>query len=489
MGWLRRNFDTCFIVLQVWLDGFTILLSCLLGLNLFRQMHEFALYRQLVVVIVGVTLICFWSCGLYRWRKSILNVEEYRATFQATSLSFLGTATAIFLLRAAGEDSPEWAFPGYPMLKAIHDVAGLADIEQWSRFIYVVVFALIFLLTVIQRGIMFKVSSSLHARGYVNTNVAVFGTGDLAQRIEQKMRIFPTLGYRFVGYFDVDDELPPEHQAARPFLGGRRKLEEMRVKHSISRVIIAKPEMEEDELIELCGHLENLGVEYQVVPRLYHFFSQRFTIDSLDSIPLITLNRNPGRPIYRFIKALVDRSLALVLLLLFSPFLLLIAFLIRRESKGPVFFSQVRVGYKEHTFRMLKFRTMYHDMCMDAVTPSTRSDPRVTKIGGFLRRTSLDELPQLVNVLRGEMSLVGPRPEMPFIVGHIKNDMEDPVYHLRFDTKPGITGLWQVSSARKAPIQENIDYDLYYLENQSVFLDIVILFLTALAVLRIRDTF
>jgi putative colanic acid biosynthesis UDP-glucose lipid carrier transferase len=113
----------------------------------------------------------------------------------------------------------------------------------------------------------------------------------------------------------------------------------------------------------------------------------------------------------------------------------------------------------------------------------------VTRIGSFLRRTSLDELPQLVNVLRGEMSLVGPRPEMPFIVGHIKNDMEDPVYHLRFDTKPGITGLWQVSSARKAPIQENIDYDLYYLENQSVFLDIVILFLTVLAVLRIRDTF
>ncbi len=486
MGWLRRNFDTCFIVLQVWLDGITILLACLWGLSVFRNLHEFALYRQLVVVIVGVTLVSFWSCGLYRWRKSILNVEEYRSAFQATALSFLGTATTIYLLREVDASATDWAFPGFELLKRVHEVVGLADIDQWSRFTYVVIFGLIFLLTVVQRGIMFKISSMLHAAGFGNTNVAVFGTGDMAQRIEQKMRIFPTLGFRFVGYIDEGEREP---DAPRPYLGGRRQFEELRLRHGISRVIIAKPEMEEDQLIELCGHLENLGIEYQVVPRLYHFFSQRFAIDSLDSIPLITLNRNPGRPVYRFTKAVVDRGLALVLLVLLSPFLLLIALLIRRESQGPVFFSQVRVGFKQRTFRMLKFRSMYHDVCVDATTPSARSDPRVTRIGSFLRRTSLDELPQLVNVLRGEMSLVGPRPEMPFIVGHIKNDMEDPVYHLRFDTKPGITGLWQVSSARKAPIQENIDYDLYYLENQSVFLDIVILFLTGLAVLRIRDTF
>ncbi len=489
MSWLRRNFDTCFIVAQVWLDGITILFACLMGLGLFRQMHEFGLYRQLVVVIVGVTLLSFWSCGLYRWRKSILNVEEYRAAFQATALSFLGTATALYLLRAAGEITPEWTFPGFGILQRIHDVFGLAAIDQWSRFIYVVIFALIFVLTVIQRGVMFQVSSFLHARGYACTNVAVYGTGDMALRVQQKMRIFPTLGFHFVGFFDEEDELPAGHSAAKPFLGGRHRLEEMRTKLGISRVIVAKPELEEDQLIELCRHLESLRIEYQVVPRLYHFFSQRFTIDNLDSIPLISLNRNPGRPVYRFVKAVVDRCVAAVLLVALLPFFALTAFLIKRESKGPVFFSQVRVGYREETFRMLKFRTMYHEMCVDAVTPQNRSDPRVTRIGSFLRRTSLDELPQLVNVLRGEMSLVGPRPEMPFIVGHIKNDMEDPVYHLRFDTKPGITGLWQVSSARKAPIQENIDYDLYYLENQSVFLDIVILFLTVLAVLRIRDTF
>ena len=166
-----------------------------------------------------------------------------------------------------------------------------------------------------------------------------------------------------------------------------------------------------------------------------------------------------------------------------SFFLLLLALAIKRESPGPIFFSQVRVGQGGRTFRMLKLRTMYTDMCGDAVSPSSGRDPRITRLGRVLRSTSLDELPQFMNVLRGEMSLVGPRPEMPFIV-----DSYSAVDRLRLDAKPGITGLWQVSEARKSPIHENIDYDLYYIENQSLVLDFVIFFLTALAILRVRAT-
>ena len=130
---------------------------------------------------------------------------------------------------------------------------------------------------------------------------------------------------------------------------------------------------------------------------------------------------------------------------------------------------------------MLKFRTMHQEMCEDALSPVSSKDPRITRLGRFLRRFSLDEFPQFLNVLRGEMSLVGPRPEMPFIV-----DQYSAVGRLRLDARPGITGLWQVSEARKDPIHENLDYDLYYIENQSFFLDMVILFLTLMAVLRIR---
>ena len=180
---------------------------------------------------------------------------------------------------------------------------------------------------------------------------------------------------------------------------------------------------------------------------------------------------------------MLDIVTSLTLLTLALPLLILLAIAIKRESPGPVFFSQVRVGQGGRTFRMLKFRTMYTHMCGDAVSPSSGQDPRVTRLGRILRSTSLDELPQFLNVLRGEMSLVGPRPEMPFIV-----ESYSAVDRLRLDAKPGITGLWQVSEARKSPIHENIDYDLYYIENQSLVLDFVIFFLTAMAVLRVRTT-
>ncbi len=132
---------------------------------------------------------------------------------------------------------------------------------------------------------------------------------------------------------------------------------------------------------------------------------------------------------------------------------------------------------------MFKFRTMYADMCGDAVTPQHGRDPRVTRVGRILRKTSLDEIPQLWNVLKGDMSLVGPRPEMPFIV-----DQYDELQMRRLDVKPGITGLWQVSAARNAPIHENVDYDLYYIENQSFFLDALIFVLTLGTMLKLRST-
>jgi exopolysaccharide biosynthesis polyprenyl glycosylphosphotransferase len=268
-----------------------------------------------------------------------------------------------------------------------------------------------------------------------------------------------------------------------PIIGGRKDLARLKQAHNISRVFVASPLMDEDELVGLCSRLEDVGIEYQVVPRLYHFFSRRITVDNLDSVPLITPSEDPVRPFYRLVKRLIDLTSAIVLLSITFPILLLVAWLIKRESAGPVLFSQVRVGLGGRTFRMLKFRTMFSEMCGDAVSPDSKNDPRVTKIGKFLRGSSLDELPQFINVLRGEMSLIGPRPEMPFII-----DAYSAIDRLRLDAKPGITGLWQVSEARKAPIHENIDYDLYYIENQSIVLDLVIFVLTATAVFRIKTT-
>ena len=181
------------------------------------------------------------------------------------------------------------------------------------------------------------------------------------------------------------------------------------------------------------------------------------------------------------IKRLSDVTVSFAVLIAGLPIFLFVALLLKRESRGTVFFRQDRAGQNGRQFKIFKFRTMYPDMCDDAPSPGSSSDPRITPLGRLLRKFSLDEFPQLFNVLRGEMSLVGPRPEMPFIV-----EKYSAAERLRLDAKPGITGLWQVSEARKDPIHENLDYDLYYIEHQSFFLDVVILFLTILAVLKIR---
>lgn len=488
MRWFRTNFDTCFIVLQVWFDGLMVLLACLLGFYLFRWMEPNAPlslreYAQVFVLITGVTLGCFWACGLYRWRKSILNVEEYQAIFKAVLASFFVSSTLMLFLRPAQPDLEQENII-YRGLQPIHEMIRLdLSADDYSRILLMVVFLAVFLVTVVQRGLAFHFLSWLHAKGFGNTRVAVFGTGPMALRLEQKLRLFPTLGYNFVGFLDDDQQRHGSSLRGHPILGGRQDLAELMQREGIKRVFVADPSMEEDGLVDLCSRLEDIGIEYQVVPRLYHFFSRRINIDNLDSVPLITPTVDPVRPLYRAAKRLIDLAVSASLLLLALPLLLLIALLIKRDSPGPVFFSQVRVGLGGRTFRMLKFRTMYVDQCGDAISPDSKQDPRVTRIGRILRATSLDELPQFLNVLIGEMSLVGPRPEMPFIV-----ESYSPVDRLRLDAKPGITGLWQVSEARKAPIHENIDYDLYYIENQSIVLDMVIFVLTAAAMFKVRST-
>lgn len=508
LQWLWKRFDRVFIVLQVWVDGLIVAGSFFLGFWLFRGLvvntevpltvsgesvpirgPDLQDYVELMAIIMFSTMAGFWYCGMYGKNKSILNVEEYRSAFKAIVLAFFLSSSAIFFLKSPAMD---WEMSQlrehnffYRLISPIHEILQVSatDIDKYSRVMFLIIFVLIFFFMVIQRALMFWISSRLHAHGFGNTNVAVFGTGPMALRVQQKLRLFPRLGYNFVGFLDDQDSLHGHLVRGHPVLGGRDQLDEIRQRHDIKHLIIAKPQLDEDKLVELCSRCENYGISYQVVPRLYHFFSKRYTVENLDSIPLITLSDKNSQPVYRPLKYLMDFIAASAALAIAGIPMLAIALLIKRGSQGPIFFSQLRVGQGGKTFRILKFRTMFVEMCGDEITPQTSSDPRITKIGRFLRATSLDELPQFFNVLKGEMSLVGPRPEMPFIV-----ETYSSVDRLRLDAKPGITGLWQVSEARKAPIHENLDYDLYYIENQSIFLDVVILVMSLLSVFRLRAT-
>jgi lipopolysaccharide/colanic/teichoic acid biosynthesis glycosyltransferase len=211
--------------------------------------------------------------------------------------------------------------------------------------------------------------------------------------------------------------------------------------------------------------------------------SQPFTVETFDNMPLVSPSKLSTRPVYSFLKRSFDLFFAIMGVVIGMALFPLIALAIGLESRGPIFFTQFRMGLRNSTFKMIKFRTMYSDLCGDAVTPSAPGDMRVTRVGKFLRKTSLDELPQMINVLRGEMSLVGPRPEMPFIV-----EAYDDLQIQRLSVRPGLTGLWQVSDKRKAPIHENVDYDLYYIQNQSLFLDLTIAVMTFLTMFNFSST-
>jgi lipopolysaccharide/colanic/teichoic acid biosynthesis glycosyltransferase len=191
------------------------------------------------------------------------------------------------------------------------------------------------------------------------------------------------------------------------------------------------------------------------------------------------VSRNSWPLAYEWAKRIFDFSGAAVLLVAGSPFLLLLALLIKLDSQGPALFRQERVGRNGVRFRMFKFRTMYADAPTYACSPKQPDDRRITRIGRFLRRTSLDEFPQLLNVLLGNMSLVGPRPEMPFIV-----ESYTAHHNQRLQVKPGITGLWQLSGDRNYFIHENIEYDLYYIKHQNFFMDIAILLHTFIFAMR-----
>jgi exopolysaccharide biosynthesis polyprenyl glycosylphosphotransferase len=218
-----------------------------------------------------------------------------------------------------------------------------------------------------------------------------------------------------------------------------------------------------------------LGVGVAFVPGLHNIFAHRISVEHIGNLPLV--REKDLSVVYRYdrFKRVFDLFCVAVLGVVLVPLMAVIALMIRRDSPGPVFFKQNRVGKDGNLFKIYKFRSMYVDAPAYAVNPDTSGDPRITRVGRFLRKTSLDELPQLINVLRGEMSLVGPRPEMPFIV-----EQYNSLHRERLMALPGITGLWQLSGDRKKAIHENMDYDLYYVYNRSFFLDVAVLIQTLL---------
>jgi exopolysaccharide biosynthesis polyprenyl glycosylphosphotransferase len=252
----------------------------------------------------------------------------------------------------------------------------------------------------------------------------------------------------------------------------------------VDEVFIADPSLGHTRMLSLVLDCEDLGLTFRVVTNLFEVLTAGTPVDLVDDLPVVRLGRDHVPRVYVPLKRGFDVVGALAGIALTAPIVAWCALRTRQTSPGPAFFAQERTGQHGRTFRMYKFRTMHADVDRYAVAPRDAQDDRITPYGRWLRVTSIDELPQLWNVLVGDMSLVGPRPEMPFIAATY-----DEWQRRRLSVKPGITGLWQILGRKDLPMHENLQYDFYYIRNRSLSLDLSILLRTIGAVLSRRGAF
>lgn len=349
--------------------------------------------------------------------------------------------------------------------------------------VYVAIITIILLSTarIVQRVIQ----ANLRAKGIGIERVLIIGAGDVGQAVLRTMLARKDLGYLPVGYLDDNPDKGNVDLGRLRGLGGLNKLAEVLRAEKVDTVIITLRWEHHDRIMALVNTCQRKGVEVRVIPDVFQLNLRQVQVENLDGIPLLGVSGSaPLRGGNRLVKRIID----IALILLVSPVLLLlytcIALAIRLEGPGPILYSQRRVGENGKQFDMLKFRSMIPDadqyrqqlveqFQLDPRHPKIADDPRITRVGRFIRRTSLDELPNLINVLRGQMSLVGPRPPTPDEVA-----LYDTWHMQRLQTMPGLTGLWQVSGRSDVPFDEMCLLDIYYIENWSIKLDAQILMLT-----------
>lgn len=407
----------------------------------------------------------------------------------AITVDLLDRRSARRLSLSALDDAPKLALRGV----VIVGVATTVGLDVPSPFVPaarygagLIVTALSFAgLAVIGRGIGYAVLQRLQARGRLANRALILGTGSIAAKIARRLREHPEYGVVPLGLIDRKHRSPP-HRLPAPPLGDVTDLPELVIEHDVRQVFVAFSGMPDAEMVELLRACDRLNCEIFVVPRLFELgVGASSECDYLREVPLIRLHRAAFQCPTWAMKRAFDVILAAVLLVLVSPLMLAIAAALRLELGRSVLFRQVRLGLDGFPFELLKFRTLRPQPEDEGTGWSVFSEDRVGPVGRFLRRSSLDELPQLWNVLRGQMSLVGPRPEQSQYV--LQFARKYPGYWDRLRVPAGVTGLAQVHDLRGAtPIDDRVAFDNLYIEHWSLWRDVKILIRTVASVVRLR---
>ncbi len=398
-----------------------------------------------VQVVTIVTALAFFR--LYYIPRSISRVDQLYDVFTAVTVgALMAVAIATFIFK--GND-------------AILDFPRAMTIYSWLFSIILIMFG---------RVLHRLARAWLRQRGIGEDRLLLVGSGEMARIILQRILWSPQLGYDLVGVINGSDE---KELLGIPILGTPEDLPRLIEDRSIDEVIIAIPEKGHRETVRVINYCERGRVSIKIFPDVFQFVTNNASIDELGGLPLLSVRDYALRGYLLIFKRLIDLVGSLVGLIFLSPLMLLIAIAIKLESPGPVFFVQERMGLDGKPFMMLKFRSMRKDAEKDGPGWTTDNDPRQTRLGALLRKIEMDEVPNLINVFLGEMSLVGPRPEQAHYVEQFRKIV--PHYMERHREKGGMTGWAQVNGLRgDTSITERTKYDLWYSENWSVWLDLKI---------------
>jgi Undecaprenyl-phosphate glucose phosphotransferase len=419
-------------------------------------------YLRVVPFVAILTPLAFHLQGVYRLRRSRSRVDDFFAVFIGGILAVvLGVISTL-----------------YVQAYLVSDATKATGAYEVSQLVWGIFLVLTITFTYASREAVRELLERRWRAGIGLKRILIAGASDLGRQVAERMLRHRELGYQVVGF--VDDSAGGDHLGYRglPILGTLKDTVEIARRERIDRVYVALPLGEHVRLFDLMDLASREFLDVRVVPDLLQFIALRASLEDLDGLPVINPNDMPLQGIHAWAKRGLDVALSGTALVLLGIPMAVIAVLVRWTSSGPIFYSQERMGLDGRAFTVYKFRSMYQDAeAASGPIWARDDDPRTTPMGRWLRRLDLDELPQLWNVLKGDMSLVGPRPERPFFVEQFKHRI--PQYMLRHKVKAGLTGWAQVNGWRgNTSLEKRIEYDLYYIENWSMTLDIKIIWLT-----------
>jgi Undecaprenyl-phosphate glucose phosphotransferase len=421
-------------------------------------------YINVMPFIALLVPLGFQLQGLYRLRRGRSRVDDFFAVFVGSILAVVFGIVATLYVQTYYASGAARA-------------RGVYEVSQWVWAIFIV---LNVALTFASRELVREVLERRWRAGIGLKRILIAGSGELGRLVADKILEHRELGYQIVGF--VDDKASGDHLGYRglPLLGTIEEASDIATREAVHHLYVALPPEQHVQMLQLIESTSRECVDVKVVPDLLQVIALRARLEDLDGIPVININDVPLQGFNSIVKRAIDIAISCAALVVIAIPFWLIATLVKLTSRGDVFYRQERMGLDGKPFMIYKFRSMYDDA--EAATGpvfASEQDPRRTPVGKLLRRSNIDELPQLWNVLRGDMSIVGPRPERPLFVAQFKDKI--PQYMLRHKVKAGITGWAQVNGWRgNTSIEKRIEYDLYYIENWSVRLDLKIMWLTLL---------